>query len=111
MKEKISYLDKIDTAFSFLLMSRGLLEEIIPNSDNEKSIELACFLVVDLLKLAINELYSPENFSLAPEEVYRSGSVTKDQWSAICDSSLIDVDNQVAAHLRHLMTASTPKSE
>lgn len=107
MEKSKSYIGKIDSAFSYLLMSRSMLEKIIPDSDSEKAIELACSLVAQLLKSAIDELSPTEHSFLSPTERFRprygadNGEV---QGCLLLSPPLIDVDARVAARLREFIT-------
>jgi len=110
MKKSKSYIEKIDDTFDFLLMVRNLLEKLIPESDNEKAVELACSLAAQLIKSAIDELSPGENYFLSSKE--RFGSEYGDHNEAdygrsACASSVVaSLDRRVEARLREFMSIS-----
>jgi len=106
LEKSRSYLVKIDSAFSFLLMSRNLLETTIAESDSERAIELACLLVAQLVKSAIDDLSPAKHSFLSPAERFRprtDNGGADNQGLSIHKPPLVDVDERVSARLRELL--------
>lgn len=90
-------------------MGRNLLENIIPDSDSEKAIELACTLVAQLIKSAIDELH-PLQYSFVPA-THKFGLTSDaihgvDLQQSICGAPLVDVDERIGARLKELLATS-----
>jgi hypothetical protein len=110
MEKCKSYVGKIDSAFSFLLMSRNLIQTTIADSDSERAIELACSLVAQLIKSAIDELSPAEHSFLSSAEKFglRVGDINVgDQWASIYGPPLVDVDGRIDARLREIIAISS----
>jgi hypothetical protein len=109
MEKRKSYIGKIDASFDFLLMGRTILGDIIPDSDSEKAIELACTLVAQLIKSAVDELQSAPHSVISTTDKLRlaSGLIqSEDVRHSSSKAPLVDVDERIGARLRELMAVS-----
>lgn len=105
-----SFSGRIDRAFSILLMCKNLLQDIIPDSDNEKARAHAAELVAILIKSAVDELMPQCVHSLpsrgAREEQARIGPAQAylDR-DSIIDS--VDIDLQIERRLKRIVGAGS----
>lgn len=56
MSMTITYSTRIDAAFGPLLMAKDILDQIIPNCDDEAACDLANVLAADLIVMAVQRL-------------------------------------------------------
>lgn len=60
--------ERIDRAFSSLLMAKDILDRVVPESDHEQARQMAGHLAVDLVDLAVREICPFSDLQIVPKQ-------------------------------------------